>query len=54
LSPKFCKCVADKNGIAIFSFIRTYFSVKKAKKEPKGPTHLYGQPTWDEVKTKAN
>jgi len=41
----------QKNGIAIFSFIRTYFSVNKAKKEPKGQTYFvrltnlrWGQP----------
>jgi len=41
LLQKFCKCVAERHGIARFSLIRTYFHVKKAKKEPKGQTHFF-------------
>ena len=40
LSHKFCKCVAEKNETAIFSFTRTYFSIKMAKKEPKRRTYF--------------
>ena len=46
-----------KNGIAIFSFINTYFSVKKANKYfkagqlgSKNQLKYLGQPTWNEAK----
>jgi len=37
---KILQSVAEKNGIAIFSFKTTYFSVKEAKKEPNGQTNF--------------
>ena len=51
----FCKCVAEKSGIAIFSFIRTYFHVKKAKKSQKARhifkvSHLEMRPKKDQLK----
>jgi len=42
---KFCKCVAEKNGIEIFSFLKTYFSVKKAKRAKRPNTFLKDQAT---------
>jgi len=51
----FCKGVAEKSGIAIFSFIRTYFHVKKAKKSQKARhifkvSHLEMRPKKDQLK----
>ena len=60
---KILQSVAEKNGIAIFSFKTTYFSVKEAKKEPNGKTNFlrpanlswsqkrwWSQTTWGEAK----